>query len=72
MKSSKFTGRSYSTAKGSVHEECYAAWSLQNAEKCFFCGGPIAEMPGKYSGSFYEIAQKGKLHAECGEAWQKS
>ena len=38
----KFTGRGYVIEdKGEVHKECYEAWQIATAPKCFFCQEPV-------------------------------
>jgi len=70
--SGKFSGKYLPVGNSGVHEECLLQWRISTSEKCIFCRQPVCEIPGKFSGEFYPIEGQGSLHAECGDAWQKS
>ena len=66
----KFSGTFYTIPDengkngGKVHEECMGKYQLKNAPRCFKCKKPIVA-GGLFSGSYYTIEGKGKIHKEC-------
>ena len=69
----KFTGQHYVIKnKGELHTECYEAWQIATAPKCFFCQEPVTSVGGKFTGRCYTIEGRGKLHEECYKAFKDS
>ena len=63
----KFSGAFYTIEEeggAKVHEECFSKYQLSKAPKCYKCKMPIVA-GGLYSGSYYEVEKKGKIHKEC-------
>ncbi len=50
--------------EGKVHEECMKNYQLKKAPRCYKCKKPIVA-GGLFSGSYYSIEGKGKIHKEC-------
>jgi len=65
----KFSGAFYKikdddSGGGKVHDECMTKYELKKAPRCFRCKKPIVA-GGIFSGSYYDIEGKGKIHKEC-------
>eukprot|EP01137_Pigoraptor_chileana_P012761 Opistho-2@4442 len=60
-----------------VHVRCEQDYIQMRAEKCIHCRGPLCEVVGRFSGSFYPIDGSdgqavGKCHEECYDAFCKA
>lgn len=49
--------------------ECRAKYHEKNTKKCLQCKAPVAPEKGKFSGEFYEVEGKGRVHSECFEEY---
>jgi len=75
-KPGKFSGKSFNVSDRSdiekimVHSECYDAWNDQNEPRCAQCFKAITALG--FSGKFYRVNDKDKIHVECESAWENS
>ncbi|CAM9301842.1 unnamed protein product, partial [Choristocarpus tenellus] len=55
---------------GKIHKECWQAYQEKTAVKCLHCQGPIAHLPGSFSGRFFTSDEPtGQVHSECWETF---
>lgn len=52
--------------------ECRAAYHAANTEKCLQCSEPVAPEKGKFTGEFFEVEDRGRVHAECYEEYEEA
>lgn len=52
-----------------LSEECRSAYHAAHTEKCLYCSEPVAPKKGKFSGEFFELEGKGRVHTECFESY---
>eukprot|EP00903_Cladosiphon_okamuranus_P009514 g9064.t1 len=58
---------------GTIHQECWETYHDKCSVKCLHCQGPVAHLPGRFSGKFYPtVDPPGKVHSECWEAYNAS
>lgn len=52
--------------------ECRSAYHKKNTERCLQCNEPVAPEKGKFSGEFFELEGKGRIHSECYDAYEEA
>jgi hypothetical protein len=40
-----------------------------HAPKCLHCNGPVAQIPNKFCGKYYNVPAGGQVHNECWQAF---
>mmetsp|Transcript_40994 Transcript_40994/g.112739 ORF Transcript_40994/g.112739 Transcript_40994/m.112739 type:complete len:856 (-) Transcript_40994:55-2622(-) len=70
--------QNHAAGNGLVHVECSAAFNLRHAAPCLHCGQPVANVPGKFQGSYFSYQENdlgphpvGKVHTECDVEWRR-